>query len=126
MIGRLFTAAELADYLGVKRAWVYENALRLGAKPLGDGPKPRLRFDLEEAKSALSCFTDRSQKAPALAPVRASRTRRRSSTGTSVTLLPIRGQIRGASDPRQRSRRARRALGGVCASIGETKRRPHS
>jgi hypothetical protein len=48
---RLVSAAELADYLGVKRAWVYENAISLGAKPLGDGPKPRLRFDLEEAKS---------------------------------------------------------------------------
>ncbi len=45
----LLTAAQLAQALNVSRAWVYENAGRLGARKLGDGPRARLRFDLETA-----------------------------------------------------------------------------
>ena len=95
MSAGLVTAATLADYLGVSRAWVYENALRLGAVRLGDGPKARLRFDLEHAKSTLSCSAGRESEAAVSAQPPRSRARRRSSTGTSVVLLPIRGQIRG-------------------------------
>jgi hypothetical protein len=42
---RLVSAAEIAQHFGVSRAWVYENADRLGAVRLGRGPRPRLRFD---------------------------------------------------------------------------------
>jgi hypothetical protein len=91
----LVTAATLADYLGVSRAWVYENALRLGAVRLGDGPKARLRFDLEHARSTLSCSAGRESESPVPAQPPRSRARRRDATGTSVVLLPIRGQIRG-------------------------------
>jgi hypothetical protein len=104
MSARLVTAAELAEYLGVRRAGVSENAIRLGAKPLGNGPKPRLRFDIEEAKSVLSCFVGKDSEAPTSAPVRASQTRRQRATGASVPLLPIRSQIRG--DGRVESRTA--------------------
>ena len=48
----LLTAAQLAQALNVSRAWVYENAGRLGARKLGDGPRARLRFDLETARAA--------------------------------------------------------------------------
>lgn len=47
----LLTAAQLAQALNVSRAWVYENAGRLGALKLGDGPRARLRFDLETARA---------------------------------------------------------------------------
>lgn len=49
----LLTAAQLAERLGVSRAWVYQHARRLGAITLGDGPKARLRFDMETATEAL-------------------------------------------------------------------------
>jgi hypothetical protein len=42
--------------LNVSRAFVYEHAGELGAIPLGTGPRPRLRFDLEQA---IACYTGR-------------------------------------------------------------------
>ena len=41
----LIDAAELAGRLGVDRSWVYAHAIELGAVKLGEGPRPRLRFD---------------------------------------------------------------------------------
>jgi len=41
----LIDAAEVARRFGFSRDWVYENADRLGAVRLGDGPRARLRFD---------------------------------------------------------------------------------
>jgi hypothetical protein len=40
----LVDAADLARVLGVDREWVYAHADQLGAIRLGDGPRPRLRF----------------------------------------------------------------------------------
>jgi hypothetical protein len=45
---RMLTAAEVSRLWGVSRRWVYEHAEALGVLRLGDGPKPRLRFDPEE------------------------------------------------------------------------------
>src|SRR4051812_42729592 len=41
---RYLTAREVADRYGVSPAWVRAHAERLGARRLGDGPRPRLRF----------------------------------------------------------------------------------
>ena len=49
---RLVDAATLASELCVARAWVYEHREELGVVELGNGPKPRLRFDLEVARAA--------------------------------------------------------------------------
>ena len=49
----LVDARAVAEELGVARDWVYANADRLGAVRLGDGPRARLRFDLERARRAL-------------------------------------------------------------------------
>ena len=49
----LATAAEVAQALGVSTSWVYANKRRLRAIRLGEGPKARLRFDLEQAKRAV-------------------------------------------------------------------------
>src|ERR1700690_3814881 len=49
MASRLVTAQELADTLGVSPETVYAHAEELGARRLGDGPRPRLRFDLDQA-----------------------------------------------------------------------------
>lgn len=49
----LVDAAELARMFGIERSWVYSHAIELGAVKLGDGPKPRLRFDPEIAVRVL-------------------------------------------------------------------------
>lgn len=43
--GRLLTAAQVAERWGVDRSWVYDHAQQLGARRLGAGKRPRLRFD---------------------------------------------------------------------------------
>ncbi len=57
-IARLVDAAELAVELRVSTTYVYRNATRLGARRLGAGPKARLRFDLERARTALIAMTE--------------------------------------------------------------------
>lgn len=41
----LVDAAELARRLGIERSWIYSHAIELGVIKLGDGSRPRLRFD---------------------------------------------------------------------------------
>jgi hypothetical protein len=45
----LLSAAKLAERLGCSRAFVYSHADELGVVRLGEGPRARLRFDLETA-----------------------------------------------------------------------------
>jgi hypothetical protein len=42
---QLLTASEVATRFKVDRSWVYAHADELGVIRLGDGPRPRLRFD---------------------------------------------------------------------------------
>ena len=49
----LVDVAELARLLGIERSWVYSHAIELGAVKLGNGAKPRLRFDPEIAARVL-------------------------------------------------------------------------
>lgn len=51
---RLIEAPEAAERLGVSAEWVRDHALELGAVRLGDGPRPRLRFDPERVAEALN------------------------------------------------------------------------
>lgn len=41
-------AIEVARRFGVSREWVYAHAEELGAVRLGDGPRPRWRFDVQK------------------------------------------------------------------------------
>ncbi len=50
---RLLEPKQLADALNVSLDYVYAHADYLGAMRLGDGPKARLRFDLDSAKKAM-------------------------------------------------------------------------
>lgn len=50
---RHLTAAEVSEWWGVDRAWVYAHADELGAKRLGAGKRPRLRFDAAEVASRI-------------------------------------------------------------------------
>jgi hypothetical protein len=51
---RLVDVEGLARVLGVQPGWVYEHAAELGVISLGDGRRPRLRFDPEEAVERLA------------------------------------------------------------------------
>lgn len=45
---KMLSAAEVAKLFGVSRRWVYDHAEVLGARRLGAGTRPRLRFDPDE------------------------------------------------------------------------------
>ena len=88
----LVDAAALARALGVSTGFVYSRSSELGAVRLGNGPRARLRFDLERAveahASAPGCT-------PPAAPQAAKpRPRRAASSGE---LLPIRGRAARAT-----------------------------
>jgi hypothetical protein len=97
----LVDARELATLLGLTRDWVYEHAGELGAIPLGDGPRPRLRFDPAVAAEALKRRRRRPRGHP-LEPVPAiegplRRQPRRRRNDSDVPLLPVRTRTwRGA------------------------------
>jgi hypothetical protein len=91
--GALLTPQELADRLGVDRSYVYQHAAELGARRLGSGSKPRLRFDLEQAEAAIACVANRQSDTPSARTVKPKQRRRRAQgLGTSAPLLPIRGE----------------------------------
>jgi hypothetical protein len=46
-------ARGLAERLGVERSWVYAHARELGGVRLGEGPRARLRFDIELVRGML-------------------------------------------------------------------------
>lgn len=50
----MVTVSQLATYLKLNPAWVYEHADELGAIRIGNGPKARIRFDFQTAKAALA------------------------------------------------------------------------
>jgi hypothetical protein len=50
---RLLTATEVSEWWGVERSWVYAHADDLGARRLGAGRRPRLRFDPDEVAERL-------------------------------------------------------------------------
>lgn len=86
-------AAEIARRFALSASWVREHADELGALRVGDGPRPRLRFDPEHVASVLACDpTRRSPAADAPAPEPVSRRPRRRAETTGARLLPIRGR----------------------------------
>lgn len=83
----LMDAEQLAKHLGLTRAWIYEHAQDLGAIQVGNGPRPRLRFDPALAREALHARQRREE--PTSAPTRPPGRPRRRPTTTSVPLLPV-------------------------------------
>jgi hypothetical protein len=77
----------VAAALGVARSFVYEHAVALGGRKLGNGPKARWRFDLDQARQA---FDAPSHPSPSPAPHRRRRMRP-ATTAAGVALLPLRG-----------------------------------
>jgi len=86
--GRLLSAAEVSEWWGVERAWVYEHAEQLGAIRLGAGQRPRLRFDPDQAAAHLAALRPRLPERRA--PRRHHARRSRRSAGDSGDSLPNR------------------------------------
>jgi predicted DNA-binding transcriptional regulator AlpA len=82
---RMLSAAQVAQLLGRKRQWVYDHAGELGAFRYGDGPKPRIGFDLESV--------ERWKRDRQIRPARTAPTarRRRSATNRRAALIPYEG-----------------------------------
>jgi len=76
--------ASVARELGMSETWVYRHADELGAERRGNGPKARLRFDLERARAAFSRPVGPSPRSD-----RPSTPRKRRECG-STELLPVR------------------------------------
>jgi hypothetical protein len=47
------TAEEVSRWWGISRRWVYDHADELGARRMGSGRRPRLRFDPDEVAERL-------------------------------------------------------------------------
>ena len=88
----LVDAAELARRLGIERSWVYTHAIELGAIRLGDGRRPRLRFD---PHLAIERMRARAERDAAQAPGRRVMRKRPGNGADRPRLLPINGS--GAS-----------------------------
>ena len=84
---RYVDAATLARALSVEREWVYLRARELGALRLGDGPKARLRFDLERARAALVAMNARDQPPPDKPPRRRRGRPRKRASSPGVELI---------------------------------------
>lgn len=84
----LVDASTLARELGMSRAYVYEHRQELGAVLVGDGSRPRLRFNLDVALAAFRALSDSKPKA---APVPVRQKPRRTRPTSGAPLLPIAG-----------------------------------
>lgn len=90
---RLVSAGELAEILGVSRETVYQHRAALGARHVGDGERPRLRFDVDQALGAWSARQPSGGSQPPVPPAPAGRSPRprRRSPASDVPLLPVKG-----------------------------------
>ena len=95
--GEAVSAAEIARRFGVSRDWVYAHGGDLGAVPIGDGPRPRLRFYPERVSRYLAAYSggSRSDEREAAASSGSSRPRKRG-RGQNTDLLPIRDRQNAA------------------------------
>ncbi|HEX5983260.1 MAG TPA: hypothetical protein VFY69_03550 [Solirubrobacterales bacterium] len=58
------TAEEVSRWWGVSRRWVYDHAEELGARRMGSGRRPRLRFDPDEVAERLGQPANRGRGGP--------------------------------------------------------------
>ncbi len=91
---QLVDAETLAARLGISRSTVYDHAAELGAVEVGTGQRPRLRFDPQMALEAWTRRSSSGESQQPLAPVSTGDRgrRRRQRLGSTVDLLPVKGQ----------------------------------
>jgi len=84
-------ATEVAHRFGVSRDWVYAHAKELGAIRVGEGSRPRLRFDLKKVRERFGSLAG--SREPQRKNGSAVRRRR------DVELLPIKGDTSDGQVP---------------------------
>ena len=84
-------AVEVSHRFGVSREYVYEHADELGAVRLGEGSRPRLRFDVQKVAERFGSL------ASSRNPQRENRSAVR--RASAVELLPIKGNTAGGQEP---------------------------
>jgi hypothetical protein len=99
---RLLTAAEVSEWWGVERSWVYDHAQELGAIRLGTGRRPRLRFDPDLVARRLD--SDAREREGAPPGGRRARRLSRRMPSDPVDLLPLKGEPELRSSTRNRGR----------------------
>ena len=88
----LVSAADVARRFGVSAEWVRDHADELRVVRLGDGPRPRLRFDVAKVADRLAaCSPSEGSETPDPAPRRRSPLRARPATASERPLLPVEG-----------------------------------
>jgi hypothetical protein len=105
---QVINAARLAERLGVTRGFVYEHADELGGVRLGDGPRARLRFDLDRALEAWNArsTSERSQPTRTPAAPGSASAPRRARTGRRAAGLPEPGSVLAIRGPASERRAA--------------------
>lgn len=97
----LLTAGQLAEQFGVSAQWVREHADELGARRLGSGAKPRLRFDATEVARRLASRSVSERSHDPDPPSRLPRAKHQPpGTGSGAELLPIRAEITTRRSPK--------------------------
>lgn len=101
-------AATLATHLGVTRGFIYEHAQQLGGVRLGNGPRPRLRFDLRHALEAWNArsTSERSQATRTPAATGQTTAPGRARIGRRAAGLPEPGSVLAVREPGSRRRAA--------------------
>jgi hypothetical protein len=102
---QLVDAVTVAAALGVSRDCVYAHAAELGGERIGNGPRGRLRFDLDRALAAWTsrCHSKESHTSEPSTPARLPGGRPRQRMGSSAGLLPIKGSAIPADAHPERS-----------------------
>lgn len=102
---QLVDARTVADALGCSRDCVYAHADELGGQRIGDGPRGRLRFDLNQALAAWTSRSEseRSHRREVPAQTQVPRRTRSRRMGSDPTLLPIRGPVSAVRADSERS-----------------------
>ncbi len=102
---RLVDAEVVASALGVSRECVYTHAEELGGHRIGNGPRGRLRFDLDHALAAWTSRSGSNRSQPTPSPATKPNTRRhaRQRMGSDTPLLPIKGSTDLANTDREHS-----------------------
>ncbi|MFY9488859.1 MAG: hypothetical protein WAP35_09230 [Solirubrobacterales bacterium] len=85
---RFTDVAGVAAYTGLGDSWIRANADALGVIRVGDGPRPRLRFDLHAVDEYMKRGITGQTSQPAKPQRKA---KRRKSKGSGPELLPVRG-----------------------------------
>lgn len=94
-------AATLATHLGVTRGFIYEHAQQLGGIRIGNGPRPRLRFDLHHALEAWNARSTSERSQAGRTPVAAGQTPAsgRARIGRRAAGLPEPGSVLAVRGP---------------------------